>query len=212
MLWEYLVTFLHFITVFVLMKSWERWKPLYEKRKTERRNYEMTVPPKKLLDDIMLLDASFLFGSRSMAARSATESFDPSAAIGSRITEGTDWDFSAPWSQANHDALITNGFAHWPSDQLSYRDDLTVSVYIKSYSHKFDIKNLILQELGEIPTANVVLRNDFPLFVRTWNSIDPQFYHDYLWKRSPRFDYQDLSLTKSMIRDTMNQLFRTARQ
>jgi hypothetical protein len=55
----------------------------------------MTMPPKELFDDIMLLDASFLFGSRSMAARSATESFDPSAAIGSRITEGTDWDFSA---------------------------------------------------------------------------------------------------------------------
>jgi hypothetical protein len=129
--------------------------------------------------------------------------------IGSQITDETDWDFSAPYTEANHNALIKSNFTYCPPEYLSYKDDLTTGVYIKTYPHKFDIRRLEIFRAA--PTANVVLRNDYPLFCQVWNSIDAKFYHDFLWKRSPNYDYQELGLTKGNIRDTMNQLFKTAR-
>jgi hypothetical protein len=170
---------------------------------------KLYIAPKIVMDDIAKLDWAILFGSRSMASRPAVEGFDPSVMIGSQITDETDWDFSAPYSEKNHEALIEAGFVYWPPEDLSYKDDLTTGVYIKQYMHKFDMKNPVIY--SSVPVANVVLRNDFFLFHQVWNSIDPKFYHDYIWKRSPKYDLQELSLTKETIRDIMNQLFKTAR-
>ena len=166
--------------------------------------------PADMLADLNKLDIYMPFGSRSMTSRPAVEGFDPAIMVGSQITGETDWDFSAPYSESNHTALIEAGFMYWPPDDLSYKDSLTTGVYIKQYMHKFDMKNPVIY--SSVPVANVVLRNDYPLFCQVWNSIDPQFYHDYVWKRSPNYDSQELSLTKGKIRDIMNQLFRTARK
>ena len=165
--------------------------------------------PAQMYKDLEPLQTYMLFGSRSMAARPAVEDFDPSVMIGAQITDATDYDFSAPYSEENHDTLISSGFAYWPPEQLGYKDDLTVGVYIKEYPHKFDIKNLKI--FSDTPKVNVALRNDYYLFRQTWNSIDPQFYYNYLWKRSPNYDLEEMSLTKTKIRDIMNQLFRTAK-
>ena len=166
--------------------------------------------PQTMADDISKLGCAMLFGSRSMTSRPAAEGFDPAVMIGSQVTDETDWDFSAPYNEANHEALIEAGFAYWPPEDLSYKDELTTGVYIKVYPHKFGMNNPEI--FCGTPTANVVLRNDYPLFCQVWNSMDPKFYHDYIWKRSPNYDEQELSLTKEAIRDIMNQLFRTARQ
>jgi hypothetical protein len=163
-----------------------------------------------MLNDIAKLGYAMLFGSRSMASRRAVEGFDPQVMIGSQITDDTDWDFSASYNEANHDALIEAGFTYWPPEDLSYKDDLTTGVYIKTYPHKFDMNNPEI--FSGTPTANVVLRNDFYLFRQVWDSMDPKFYHDYVWKRSPNYEFQELGSTKEKIRDIMNQLFRTARQ
>jgi hypothetical protein len=165
--------------------------------------------PKEMKSDISKLGYAMLFGSRSMASRPAVEGFDPYVMIGSQIFDETDWDFSAPYNEANHDALIDAGFAYWPPEDLSYKDDLTTGVYIKVYPHKFDMKNPMI--FSGTPTANVVLRNDFYVFRQVWESMDPKFYHDYVWKRSPNYAFDEMSLTKGKIRDIMNQLFRTAR-
>jgi hypothetical protein len=165
--------------------------------------------PKEMKSDISKLGYAMLFGSRSMASRPAVEGFDPAVMIGSQITDETDWDFSAPYSEKNQDALAAAGFAYWPPGALSYKDDLTMGVYIKTYIQEFDTKNPGFYTAA--PVVNVVLRNDFYVFRQVWESMDPQFYHDYIWKRSPNYVYQEMSLTKGKIRDIMNQLFRTAR-
>lgn len=170
---------------------------------------KLYVAPEMVMDDIAKLDSAVLFGSRSMASRPAVEEFDPAFMIGSQITDETDWDFSAPYSEKNHSALIESGFVYWPPEDLSYKDSLTTGVYIKQYMHKFDVKNPVIY--SSAPVANVVLRNDFYIFRQVWDSIDPKFYYDHIWKRSPTYDHLNMSLTKEKIRDTMNQLFKTAR-
>lgn len=166
--------------------------------------------PNNIKSDISKLGYAMLFGSRSMASRRAVEGFDPAIMIGSQITDETDWDFSAPYSEENHAALIEAGFTYWPPDDLSYKDSLTTGVYIKIYMHEFDMDNPVIYSTP--PVANVVLRNDFYIFRQVWNSVDPKFYYDHIWKRSPTYDHLNLGFTKESIRDIMNQLFRTARQ
>jgi hypothetical protein len=165
--------------------------------------------PANMLADLNKLHAYMPFGSRSIAARPAQDGFDPAIMIGSQIDDSTDWDFSAPYTQENHDALVNAGYMHWPAEQLGYRDELTEGVYIKTYPYPFDMSNPIIY--SGVPTANVVLRNDFHLFRQVWESIDPKFYHNYIWKRSSRYNLQELSTTKETIRDILNQLFRSAR-
>ena len=170
-------------------------------------NFE--IVPTQMYKDLENLKTYMLFGSKSMAARPAVEGFDPAIMIGAQITDGTDYDFSAPYSEENHSILLDAGFTYWPPDRLGYKDDLTVGVYIKKYPHKFDIKNPKI--FSGVPTANVILRSDYPLFRQVWNSIDPEFYYKYIWKRSPTYDFEEMSLTKTKICDIMNQLFRTAK-
>lgn len=169
----------------------------------------MYVAPELVMNDISKIDSAILFGSRSMTSRPAVEEFDPVTMIGSQITDETDWDFSAPYSEKNHEALIQAGFTHYPPECLSYKDDLTTGVYIKEYSPKFDMNNLVAY--SHAPVANVVLRNDYYVFCQTWDSVDPCFYYKYLWKRSPNYDGEELGDVKNKIRDIMNQLFRTAK-
>jgi hypothetical protein len=170
---------------------------------------EFEKTPMEMYYDLEPLKTYMMFGSRSMASRPSKERFDPAIMIGSQIDDSTDWDFSAPYTQENHNILVNAGYIHWPAEQLGYRDELTEGVYIKTYPHKFDMSNPVIY--NGVPTANVVLRNDYALFRQAWNSIDPEFYYKYLWKRSPTYDHQELALTKETIRDIMNQLFQTAR-
>lgn len=165
--------------------------------------------PMEIYYDLEPLNHYMMFGSRSMASRPAKEDFDPAVMIGAQINDSTDWDFSAPYTQENHDILVDAGYTHWPAEQLGYRDVLTEGVYIKTYPHKFDLSNPAIY--SGVPTANVVLRNDYPLFRQVWYSIDAEFYYKHLWKRSPTYDFQDLPLTKETIRTIMDQLFVTAR-
>lgn len=162
-----------------------------------------------MMTDISKLDNAMMFGSRSMASRPAKEGFDPSVMIGAQITDSTDWDFSAPYTLENHTILLASGYIHWPAEQLGYRDELTEGVYIKTYPHKFDVSNPVAY--NGVPTANVVLRNDHALFCQVWNSIDPEFYYNHIWKRSPTYDYLNMPFTKETIRNIMDQLFRTAK-
>jgi hypothetical protein len=153
--------------------------------------------PEAITKDFKHLDTYMLFGSRSMARKAPTDTFDPAIIIGTQITHTTDWDFSAPANPDNHKALIAAGYAFCSREQLSYADDLTHSVYSKQYSE------------GRL--VHVVLRYDYALFRQVWYSIDPQFYFNYLWKRSPNYDDYEIADKKQVICTVMNQLFSTAR-
>lgn len=171
--------------------------------------------PDIIKSDLASIGHPKLFGSRSMATRPAKEGFVPSVTIGSQITASTDWDFSQQYSPEIHHYLVSAGFAHYTSEQLSpYADDLTLGVYIKEYSPKWDWKNPTWFSQDDIVKVNIVLHSNEALFRRVWNSIDAEFYYKYLWKRGPRFDYldNDLCTIKSHIKEVMNQLLAIAKE
>jgi hypothetical protein len=152
--------------------------------------------PDTITKDFKHLDTYMLFGSRSMARKTATETFDPEVMIGARINRFTDWDFSAPANSANYGALTAAGYAYYPRNCLSYADNLTQCIFSKEYS--------------EGHRVHVVLRKDYALFRQVWYSIDAQFYYTYLWKRSPYYDDYEIADKKQAICAVMNQLYATA--
>jgi hypothetical protein len=153
-----------------------------------------------------------LFGSRSMAARLSTEDFDPDTMIGSQINSSTDWDFSQQYSDEIHMYLISAGYSSYGAEHLGpYADNLTVAVYKKDYHPKFNLKNLFAYSDADIVKVHIVLHNNEELFRRVWDRITPEFYHNYLWKRSPRYDHiDDRYEIKSRITTIMNQLYAVA--
>jgi hypothetical protein len=165
--------------------------------------------PESIKHDLQELEHPILFGSRSMAARSAVEGFDPAIMIGSQITERTDWDFSAQYSEMNQDALARAGFSYWPSGASPYADNLTIRVFSKEYSSKLDWS--LSSIFSAPPKVHVVLHSDEELFRRVWAGISPKFYYKYLWKRSPQYDHIDSKgERKRLIREIMNQLYEVA--
>lgn len=171
--------------------------------------------PDIIKSDLKQIGYPRLFGSRSMAVRPVKNGFDPAVMIGSQITNDTDWDFSQQYTEEAHQYLVAAGFTHYSADQISpYADDLTVCVFIKEYVPSFDWKNPKTYTSSDIVKVNIVLHIDEPLFRQTWDSIDAEFYHLYLWKRSPYYDYMygDMCGIKMRIKAIMNQLYSTARQ
>lgn len=168
--------------------------------------------PEIMKTDIKNLGYARLFGSRSMSARPVVEGFDPRIMIGAQITDDTDWDFSQQYNDYTHSYLLSAGFTYYnPNDMKYYIDNLTVGVYIKEYTPKFDMRNPLAYRLGDNPKINVVLHSDELLFRRIWDRITPNFYYRYLWKRSPHYEYMDsVGERKRHIRDVMNQLYAVA--
>jgi len=169
--------------------------------------------PEIMKHDIKELGYARLFGSRSMSSRPVVEGFDPAIMIGTQINESTDWDFSQQYSDYAHSYLVSSGFTHYSKNEIGpYADNLTVGVYIKEYKHKFDVRNPLAFCLSDAPKINVVLHSDENLFRRVWDSITPEFYYKYLWKRSPRYERTDsVGERKLYIREVMNQLYAVAK-
>lgn len=186
--------------------------------------------PEAIKHDLQKLEHPMLFGSRSMAARSAVkefdtkvmtryrsmaecqtvEDFDPAIMIGAKITDKTDWDFSQKYSDHTHSYLLSAGFTHYNKNELAtYTDKLTIGIYSKEYFPKPDWSFTSI--FSTVPKVHVVLHSDEALFRQVWNRISPEFYYNYLWKRSPRFDCTDsMGERKLQIREIMNQLYEVA--
>ena len=165
--------------------------------------------PEAVKHDLQELKYPMLFGSRSMATRPAVKEFDPAVMIGAQITDETDWDFSAQYSELNQDALARAGFTYWPSGASPYADNLTIRVYSKEYLPKLDWS--LSPIFSSITKVHVVLHSDEKLFRRVWDRISPEFYYKYLWKRSPQYDHIDSKgERKLLIRKIMNQLYEVA--
>ena len=168
--------------------------------------------PEVLKTDLKHCGYPQLFGSRSMAVRPSTEQFDPAAMIGSQISSYTDWDFSQQYSDDIHSYLVSVGYSSYGAEHLgAYADDLTVSVYAKEFYPYFSLKNPLAYLGSDVVKVNIVLHKDEELFRRVWGRITPEFYYNYLWKRSPRYGHiDDLYEIKSKITAIMNQLYAVA--
>jgi hypothetical protein len=101
----------------------------------------------------------------------------------SRI-EDSDWDYAAPYSEKNVNALLANGFS-LISVPGHYKDDLTVCIL-----EKYD---------GQI---QVTLKSDFALYKKVWVNITPEFFEGFLWKKYT---------LKEKIKDLLNMLFKVAK-
>jgi hypothetical protein len=172
-----------------------------------------SIIPDEIQYDLNLLPSSaYLFGSRSMIGRKSKNlEFDPAVKIASMIDDTTDWDISMQFSDENHERLLKQGFTCHQKENLVYRDDLTVNIYSKEYVKKKDFPDLSLVELDMSTRCHVVLRSDFYLFRAVWESIDPEFYYNFLWKRSLVLNSKKKHLVKDDICKMLNQLYATAR-
>lgn len=113
----------------------------------------------------------FLFGSRSMAERPATQYFDPQKEIKPFIYPSTDWDFIMPNHTTWKKALRDDGYEEKELDKSPYPWSKGVDSIFVRYR--------------ENDNTQVLIRNDYEVFIRLWWKIDPKFWHDWLWKRGP---------------------------
>jgi hypothetical protein len=156
-----------------------------------------------------LVGDKMLFGSRSMAARWASETFNPAVKIGCIIAADTDWDIAAEFNAENIVALRNAGFTSREGDELYAKDDLTQIIFSK---------NIVGLDPGDIfaqiVPIHVILRKRNSFFMTVWDNIDAEYYYNHLWKRGPKFTntrykgHRDL--VKKEIRDAMNQLYASA--
>lgn len=170
--------------------------------------------PNAVRQDIKELGNARLFGSRAMAAKPKSESFDPALMIGAQIDCTTDWDFSAQYSDDAHNYLISARYTYFSAKELQgYADNLTEGVYIKEFKPKTTWSLDSIFSNADVYTVNVVLHSDEMLFRKTWDAIDAAFYYNYVWKRSAHYDHiDDMLERKQHIRQIMNQLYAVARQ
>lgn len=149
-----------------------------------------------------LVGDKILFGSRSMAARPATERWNPAYYIGSLITVDTDWDIAAEFNQENIDILQRLGFEG--TDKLYVKDDLTYEIFKKyivvpgpKAKHEVSIE--------------VILRMHNTFFMNVWDNISAEYYYNNLWKRGPGFPKRyTKDNIKNDIRCKMNKLYLVA--
>jgi hypothetical protein len=158
-----------------------------------------------------LVGDKMLFGSRSMAARWASETFNPAVKIGCRIDSETDYDIAAEFNAENVTALRNAGFNSKMNNELYAADHLTQAISAKVIASSTDPLNLFAYNM----TVHVVLRKQNTFFMTVWDNIDAEYYYNYLWKRGPKFATdryrkQNSDMVKKEIRDAMNQLYASA--
>lgn len=142
----------------------------------------------------------YLFGSRSMTTRDTyvsirKDKFDLDK-IKSKIKPSTDYDMAAPYSKKLASTLESNGWQSIPVEGLYHPCSLMKGLFIKSMN-------------GE--TVQILLRENHELFIKAWDSIEPSFWYEYIWKRSPEFAFSKVSkkYQKKVITDIIMQIYDT---
>lgn len=145
-----------------------------------------------------LVGDKMLFGSRSMASRWATDTFNPAEKIGKEIHASTDYDIAAEFNQKNIDFLESIGFHG--ADHLYLKDDLTQEIFKKTIVATGG-------PFGQMVEVQVIMRKQNSLFMSVWENISAEYYYEYLWKRGPRFKRMRAPAIRKEIREAMNQLY-----
>lgn len=105
-----------------------------------------------------------------------------------RISDTTDWDYAAPFSQESRNFLTALGLCRKFGDPAYYDDNSA--------------------EIWFLPRGNVevVLKYDIDLHKRVFERVDPIFYWKYLWKSNP-----DKKIDRNDILAIVNALLAVAR-
>lgn len=148
-----------------------------------------TVTDKNIEKAIKELNAS-LIGSREMASR--VSDFFNINKINSIINDYTDYDYVVEDSEANHKYLEKI----FGTNCLSYTNNpyepdlLTTGIYI-----------------GQSVTQEVqfIVKKYSKGFIELWDTIDPEFYYNYIWKQGPNIDTRDNNY-REKIKKVINQL------
>ena len=158
---------------------------------------ELRTPPPWAKKDVEWM---YLFGSRSMALRKGYkdvlgEEFDTDL-IRERLTEKTDFDFAAPYSEELVKKLTGNGWLHIGIDGGG--------VY-----HPCKLLKAILMKEQDGQSVQILLRSNHELFTKMWDSLDPGFWYHYIWKSSPEFAFKNFEkkYQKKMITEILDQSY-----
>lgn len=153
-----------------------------------------------LENDVKPIDG-YLFGSRSMVDRkSMNKDFDAKVKIGSKISHDTDYDIAAPSDMMIEKYLEQRNYQKVDPEGMYAKDKYFETLYTKKGHDGTNVQ--------------IILRTNHELFKRVWDSIDPWFYYENLWKRSPsvlkKTGHMDNIQRKENIMLVMNQLYKTA--
>lgn len=109
------------------------------------------------------------------------------------IKDDTDWDLYAQDTQRNHLILRSYGFQLQPAPRRNYWDNL-------------------LSEMYKHPDYNieVLLRTDMEHYTYCFDSIDPQYFRDHLWKSAPGRSslLSETENFRAKVQRYFNQIFR----
>lgn len=158
---------------------------------------ELRTPPAWAKKDVEWM---YLFGSRSMALRKGYKDvlgveFNTDM-IRSCLTAKTDFDFAAPYSKELVDSLVSRGWTHIGVDGA------------RGYHPCKLLKSILLKEQhGQ--SVQILLRSNHELFTKMWDSLDPGFWHYYIWKSSPDFVFKKFEKKeqKKMITEILDQSY-----
>lgn len=140
------------------------------------------------LEDVLQpLTDWFLGGSRS---------FEDSHEL-IKVNKHTDYDIVAPLNEQNLH------FVEQQADEIFYRENFNPE-------YAFDETTAVIAKFYSVPELNNVelqisLRTEYPMVKAIWNTITPDFYYNYLWKRNPTLS-NDPSYRET-IRDVLQQLY-----
>jgi hypothetical protein len=156
----------------------------------------ITTPPSWAKDDV---SGMYLFGSRSMAVRDGYKrvddtEFDVRYKIASHINSETDFDYAAPNCYKLRERLVTNGWQEVEVAGLYHPCSLMKGLFVK-------------QKNGQ--SVQILMRSNHVMFMTAWESIDPKFWYQYLWKSSPDFEFKRLATKeqKKRITDIISQYY-----
>ena len=90
----------------------------------------------------------------------------------------SDYDYIFPDLEGVEDYLKFLGFYRIPIEDSNYPWSAgIVAMYENDDYHK--------DPSSEKERVQVLIRKDFDAFVEMWENLDVNFWHDYIWKRSP---------------------------
>ncbi len=169
------------------------------------------------------VDSLYLGGSRRMAQK-----YPSKTAHAITVTEATDWDFYATYTNDLEQLLLSLGWrptghavkvisakeqvaiatmatpaALFALDAINTKAVTNAKAQEADDGYTFDSEVVTIYCTGK---CQIVLRKDAKFYHRVFESISQQFFYTYLWKSSP-----DSSYVKSLlIREYLEQLFATA--
>lgn len=118
--------------------------------------------------------------------------------------ETTDFDYAMPVSPEKERELLNFGFTSKTLNVI-YKDMLSEKVYSLRIPYIGEVYGNVRYHLVE-----VVTKNNFELYEKVWENINPNFYAQVLWKSGPTYSHFDKYYQYKAISGNFNQLYNLA--